>query len=81
MDLSIPIPNAFVAIITGVKRLAGTSINSTDLRGGAALVVAGLVAKGTTTVNKIGYILRGYEGLDKKLNKLGAKITIKEEKE
>ena len=63
------------------KKLSGATVESTDLRGGAALVVAGLVAKGTTTVNKIGYILRGYEGLDKKLNKLGAKITIKEEKE
>lgn len=70
-----------IAVIKGCKKLSGATVESTDLRGGAALVVAGLVAKGTTTVNKIGYILRGYEGLDKKLNKLGAKITIKEEKE
>lgn len=70
-----------IAVIKGCKKLSGATVESTDLRGGAALVVAGLVAKGTTTVKKIGYILRGYEGLDKKLNKLGAKITIKEEKE
>lgn len=70
-----------IAVIKGCKKLSGAAVESTDLRGGAALVVAGLAAKGTTTVNKIGYILRGYEGLDKKLNKLGAKITIKEEKE
>ena len=70
-----------IAVIKGCKKLSGATVESTDLRGGAALVIAGLVAKGTTTVNKIGYILRGYEGLDKKLNKLGAKITIKEEKE
>ena len=70
-----------IAVIKGCKKLSGATVESTDLRGGAALVVAGLAAKGTTTVNKIGYILRGYEGLDKKLNKLGAKITIKEEKE
>ncbi len=70
-----------IAVIKGCRKLSGATVESTDLRGGAALVVAGLVAKGTTTVNKIGYILRGYEGLNKKLNKLGAKITIKEEKE
>ena len=67
-----------VAIITGVKRLAGTSINSTDLRGGASLVLAGLQAKGITRVNNIEYILRGYENFDKKLNKLGANIQIEE---
>ena len=67
-----------VAIITGVKRLAGTSINSTDLRGGASLVLAGLQAKGITKVNNIEYILRGYENFDKKLNKLGANIQIEE---
>ena len=67
-----------VAIITGVKRLAGTNINSTDLRGGAALVLAGLQAKGITRVNNIEYILRGYEHLDEKLNKLGANIQIEE---
>ena len=67
-----------VAIITGVKRLAGTNINSTDLRGGVALVLAGLQAKGITRVNNIEYILRGYEHLDEKLNKLGANIQIEE---
>jgi len=67
-----------VAIVTGVKRLAGTSINSTDLRGGASLVLAGLQAKGITKVNNIEYILRGYENFDKKLNKLGANIQIEE---
>ena len=67
-----------VAIITGVKRLAGTNINSTDLRGGASLVLAGLQAKGITRVNNIEYILRGYENFDKKLNKLGANIQIEE---
>lgn len=43
--------------------------------------MAGLAARGKTTVNNIEYILRGYENLDKKLNKLGAKITIKEGEE
>lgn len=62
------------AIIKGVKRLHGADVESTDLRGGAALVVAGICAKGTTTVNKVEHILRGYENLDIKLNSLGANI-------
>ena len=62
------------AIITGIKKLTGTSVNSADLRGGAALVLAGLQAKGTTRVNNINYILRGYEHFDDKLRKLGASI-------
>ena len=67
-----------VAIISGVKRLSGTAVQSTDLRGGAAMVLAGLEAKGITKVSNIEYILRGYEDIDKKLNKLGANIYIKE---
>lgn len=66
------------AIIKGVKKISGTTVNSTDLRGGAALVLAGLVAKGKTKVNNIEYILRGYENLDKKLTNLGARIKIDE---
>jgi len=62
------------AVITGVRKLSGTVVKSTDLRGGAALVVAGLGAKGKTTVTDIEYILRGYENLDEKLVKLGASI-------
>lgn len=62
------------AVIKGVRRLTGANVTSTDLRGGAALVIAGLQAKGKTTVNNIEYILRGYENLDKKLSMLGANI-------
>lgn len=64
------------AIIKGVKKLYGTNVVATDLRGGASLVLAGLVAKGETQVDKIEYILRGYEKLDDKLNNLGANIKI-----
>ena len=64
------------AIIRGTRKLYGTNINATDLRGGAALVLAGLVAKGTTKIDNIDYILRGYENLDHKLKKLGANIEI-----
>ena len=66
------------AVIKGVKKLSGAKVKSTDLRGGACLVLAGLAAKGTTEVTNIEYILRGYENLDKKLNSLGAKVKIKE---
>jgi len=65
-----------IAIVKGVKKLNCATVEATDLRGGAALVLAGLTAKGKTTVNNIEYILRGYEGLDKKLNKVGANIKI-----
>ena len=66
-----------VAIVKGTKKLVGTTVEATDLRGGATLVLAGLVAKGKTTVNNAEHILRGYEALDKKLNKIGAKIIRK----
>lgn len=62
------------AIINGVKKIKSAEVKATDLRGGAALVVAGLVAKGKTEVSNIEFLLRGYEKLDEKLNKLGAKI-------
>ena len=67
------------AVIKGVRRLSGAKVISTDLRGGAALVTAGLVARGKTEITNIEYILRGYEGLDKKLQQLGAKIIVKED--
>lgn len=66
------------AIIKGVKRLHGANVESTDLRGGASLVMAGIAAKGTTKVQKVEYILRGYDNLDKKLNSLGANIVREE---
>lgn len=64
------------AIIRGVRKLYGANVKSTDLRGGAALVLAGLSAKGITVVSHIEYILRGYESFDKKLRSLGADIEI-----
>ncbi len=63
-----------IAIVKGTRKLSRATVEATDLRGGAALVIAGLIAKGKTKVNNIEYILRGYENLDKKLNKIGAKI-------
>lgn len=65
-------------IIKGVRKLSGASVESPDLRGGAALVLAGLAAKGTTKVSKIEYILRGYENFDLKLNSLAGNIKREE---
>ena len=62
------------AIITGKRKLIGTAVQGSDLRGGAGLIIAGLAAKGKTKVENIEYVLRGYENLDEKLNMLGANI-------
>lgn len=63
------------AIITGVERLSGAPVVATDLRAGAALVIAGMVADGVTEVFEIHHIDRGYEDFDGKLVSLGAEIT------
>ncbi len=65
-----------VAVIDGVKGFTGAQVESPDLRAGAALVLAGLVADGFTVVDEIGYIQRGYECFEEKLQKLGAAIEI-----
>lgn len=62
------------AIIEGVKRLSGAPVQASDLRAGAALVLAGLNAEGCSTITEIEHIYRGYDGLVKKLGKLGASI-------
>lgn len=63
-----------VAIIEGVERFTGASISAPDLRAGAALVVAGLVADGYTTIDSIHFIERGYECFEKKMAALGASM-------
>ena len=67
-----------IAKIYGKTNLIGTEINATDLRGGAALILAGLIAKGKTTIYDIDYILRGYENIIHKLSNVGAKIELEE---
>ena len=62
------------AIVKGVRRLTGTEVRATDLRGGIALVIAGLTANGYTKIENIGFIERGYEKLETKLTKIGASI-------
>ena len=68
-----------VAIINGVKKLSGAQVMASDLRASVALVIAGLVAEGETTVSRIYHLDRGYERLEEKLKGLGA--TIKRVKE
>lgn len=65
-----------VAVIDGVKGFTGAQVESPDLRAGAALVLAGLSATGYTVVDEIGYIQRGYEKFEEKLQALGAHIDI-----
>ena len=66
------------AVIKGTKRIQGASVVASDLRGGAALVLEGLVAKGVTQVDNVHYILRGYENIVDKLKNLGAKIYLED---
>lgn len=66
------------ALVRGPRQLSGTIVQSPDLRGGAGLVMAGLVAQGTTTVDGAGHILRGYENFEEKLSGLGATVALAE---
>ena len=67
-----------VAVIEGVERLRGAPVKAYDLRSGAAMIVAGLAAQGTTQIENIDYIDRGYEDIAGKLKKLGADIKRRE---
>lgn len=64
-----------IAIIDGVEYLTGASVKATDLRAGAAMVIAGLIAKGTTTIEGIEHIDRGYPNIENKFKLLGADIV------
>ncbi|MBW2057459.1 MAG: UDP-N-acetylglucosamine 1-carboxyvinyltransferase [Deltaproteobacteria bacterium] len=66
--------NSNSAIVTGVKRLSGAEVMATDLRASASLVLAGLAAEGVTKVSRVYHLDRGYEDLEKKLLRLGARI-------
>ncbi|MCL2055298.1 MAG: UDP-N-acetylglucosamine 1-carboxyvinyltransferase [Oscillospiraceae bacterium] len=66
-----------VAVVEGVGKLMGAPVTATDLRAGAALVIAGLAARGVTEIDEIYHIERGYEDLEGKLRALGADITKK----
>ena len=66
------------ATILGPTKLKGTEVEATDLRAGASLLIAGLIANGETTITEINHLLRGYEEIGEKLTNIGAKIEIKE---
>lgn len=73
-----------MAVIDGIERLTGASVCASDLRAGAALVIAGLMADGFTEISEVKYIDRGYESVERKLNSIGAnikRIFIEDEKE
>jgi len=63
-----------VAVITGVKGLTAAPVKATDLRAGAAMLIAALIAKGTTEIEDVFYIERGYEDVVAKFNAIGANI-------
>lgn len=67
-------PKTRVAVVRGVSELTGAPVMATDLRASASLVLAGLIAKGHTTIGRIYHLDRGYEKLEDKLSKLGARI-------
>ena len=75
MGAKIDVINNQSITIHGVQGLTGACVTASDLRGGAALVLAGLVAKGETTVQRIYHVDRGYYKMEEKLTALGAHIT------
>jgi UDP-N-acetylglucosamine 1-carboxyvinyltransferase len=76
MNAGIDLFGGHRALIRGPRRLSGTIVQAPDLRGGAALVLAGLVADGTTVVDAARHILRGYENFEEKLGGLGATVAF-----
>ena len=62
------------AIVKGVDHLDGATVMATDLRASASLVVAGLIARGSTTIERVYHLDRGYERIEEKLSRLGARI-------
>lgn len=66
-----------VAVVEGVKRLSGAPVKATDLRAGASMIIAGLMAEGITEIHELCHIDRGYEKLEEKLRALGAQIIRK----
>ncbi|MEI7818611.1 MAG: UDP-N-acetylglucosamine 1-carboxyvinyltransferase [bacterium] len=78
MGASIAIRDAHSGIITGPTPLIGTELVSYDIRAGATMLLAGMIAQGTTTLDRIEHIDRGYEHIDVRLNALGANLIRKD---
>jgi UDP-N-acetylglucosamine 1-carboxyvinyltransferase len=67
------------AIVEGVKELSGAPVMASDLRASACLILAGLAARGKTTISRVYHLERGYENIDKKLHRLGARVWREKE--
>ena len=76
MGANIIVKNNRIAKVKGPTKLYGKEVTATDLRGGASMLVCALLAEGTTTIDNIKYILRGYDDICSKLSKVGAKIEL-----
>ena len=76
MGANIKIENNHVAYITGKTNLIGKEVKSTDLRGGASMIICGLIAEGITIIDNINFILRGYDEIVNKLKDVGANIEL-----
>ena len=76
MGANIIVKDNRIAKIKGVTKLTGKNVTATDLRGGASMLICGLIADGITTIDNIKYILRGYDNICGKLSKVGAKIEL-----
>lgn len=76
MGSSIMVKNNKIARIKGPTKLYGKEVTATDLRGGASMLICALIAEGTTTIDNVKYILRGYDDICSKLSKVGAKIEL-----
>ena len=74
MGADIEITDPHRALIFGKRELIGNKISATDIRSGAALILAGLIAKNQTQIENISQIERGHEKIEEKLRKLGARI-------
>jgi len=76
MGANIKVNGNHIAVIKGKTNLVGREVSATDLRGGASMLICGLIAEGTTTIDNIKYILRGYDNIVEKLSQVGAKIEL-----
>lgn len=76
MGASIIVKNNKIAKVKGITPLQGKNVTATDLRGGASMLICGLIANGTTTIDNVKYILKGYDDICGKLTKVGAKIEL-----
>lgn len=76
MGANIIVKNNKIAKVKGITPLTSKNVTATDLRGGASMLICGLIAEGTTKIDNIKYILRGYDDICNKLTKVGAKIEL-----